>query len=167
MGCRMRRLDLTLPTPAENLACDEALLEWAEEQDRDWEFLRLWESPQPVVVVGRSSRIALEVCGDACRERDIPILRRSSGGAAIVAGPGCLMYALVLNPRPEAMTLPVWLRTFLDPNGGINWAELMAGSTLARSPTITIARRDGSMYRRATRCTSACVTCSMRCTYEL
>ena len=25
----MRRLDLTLPTPAENLACDEALLDWA------------------------------------------------------------------------------------------------------------------------------------------
>ena len=33
----------------------------------------------------------------------IPILRRSSGGAAIVAGPGCLMYAVVLSyeARPE------------------------------------------------------------------
>jgi N,N'-diacetylchitobiose transport system permease protein len=46
------------------------------------------------------------------------------------------MYALVLNPRPEAMTLPVWLRTFLDPNGGINWAELMAGSTLVAIPVV-------------------------------
>ena len=42
----------------------------------------------------------------------------------------------VLNPRPEAMTLPVWLRTFLDPNGGINWAELMAGSTLVAIPVV-------------------------------
>ncbi|MET0298090.1 MAG: carbohydrate ABC transporter permease [Microbacterium sp.] len=46
------------------------------------------------------------------------------------------LFALVLNPRPEAMTLPVWLRTFLDPNGGINWAELMAGSTLVAIPVI-------------------------------
>ena len=46
------------------------------------------------------------------------------------------VFALVLNPRPDAMTLPVWLRTFLDPNGGINWAELMAGSTLIAVPVV-------------------------------
>lgn len=99
----MRRLALTLPTPAENLACDEALLEWAEEEAPDGEFLRLWESPRPLVVVGRSSRVGLEVREDACRERGIPILRRSSGGSAIVAGAGCLMYAVVLSYklRPE------------------------------------------------------------------
>jgi lipoate-protein ligase A len=99
----MQRLELTLPTPAENVALDEALLEWAEDEDPEWEFLRLWESPQPAVVVGRSSRVPLEVHETACRERGIAILRRSSGGAAIVAGPGCLMYALVLSYklRPE------------------------------------------------------------------
>ncbi|MCD2441753.1 carbohydrate ABC transporter permease [Agromyces sp. SYSU K20354] len=46
------------------------------------------------------------------------------------------VFALVINPRPEAMTLPVWLRTFLDPNGGINWAQLMAGSTLVAIPVV-------------------------------
>ena len=46
------------------------------------------------------------------------------------------VFALVLNPRPGAMTLPVWLRTFLDPNGGTNWAELMAGSTLVAIPVV-------------------------------
>jgi lipoate-protein ligase A len=99
----MQRLDLTLPTPAENLALDEALLEWAEEECPEQEFLRLWEAPQPMVVVGRSSRVHLEVNEQECREKQIPILRRSSGGAAIVAGPGCLMYAVVLNheSRPE------------------------------------------------------------------
>ncbi len=30
-------------------------------------------------------------------ELGIPVLRRASGGAAIVIGPGCLMYALVLS----------------------------------------------------------------------
>jgi lipoate-protein ligase A len=95
----MRRSELTLPTPAENLALDEALLDWAEEENSEWEFLRIWESPQPVVVVGRSTRVAQEVDVDACSDRGIPILRRSSGGAAIVAGPGCLMYAVVLSYR--------------------------------------------------------------------
>jgi lipoate-protein ligase A len=99
----MRRLDLTLTSPADNVACDEALLDWAEEEDPEWEFLRLWESPQPVVVVGRSSRVALEVNDAACRARNVEIVRRSSCGAAIVAGPGCLMYAVVLSYklRPE------------------------------------------------------------------
>jgi lipoate-protein ligase A len=99
----MQLLDLTLPSPAENLALDEALLESAEEEDSERESLRIWELPQPVVVVGRSSRIEKEVNEHACIQRDIPILRRSSGGAAIVAGPGCLMYALVLSlrARPE------------------------------------------------------------------
>jgi N,N'-diacetylchitobiose transport system permease protein len=46
------------------------------------------------------------------------------------------VFALVLNPRPASMTLPVWLRTFLDPNGGTNWAELMAGSTLVAIPVV-------------------------------
>lgn len=95
----MRRLLLTLDTPAENLALDEALLDWAEAEDPAWEFLRLWESPRPIVVVGRSSRVDREVDRAACAERRIPVLRRSSGGAGIVAGPGCLMYAVVLSYR--------------------------------------------------------------------
>lgn len=99
----MQRYDLSLPTPAENLAFDEALLDWAEQESADGEFLRLWESTQPMVVVGRSSHVAKEVNEPFCRQENIPILRRSSGGAAIVTGPGCLMYALVLSyaVRPE------------------------------------------------------------------
>ena len=99
----MSRFDLTLPTPAQNLAFDEALLEWAEESAGNDEYLRLWESPDPIVVVGRSSRVAAEVNEAFCRRESIPILRRSSGGAAIVTGSGCLMYALVLSyaVRPE------------------------------------------------------------------
>ena len=99
----MNLLDLTLETPAENLALDEAILESAEDSGRPTETLRLWESPQPFVVVGRSSRVAVEVNEDVCRQRQIPVLRRCSGGASVVAGPGCLMYAVVLSYqlRPE------------------------------------------------------------------
>lgn len=100
----MQRLQLTLDTSAENIALDEALLDEAEATGPDAEYLRIWESPTPLVVLGRSSRAAEEVDLEACRKRGIPVLRRSSGGAAIVAGPGCLMYAVVLSydRRPEA-----------------------------------------------------------------
>jgi lipoate-protein ligase A len=93
----MRLLDLTLPTPAENLALDEALLDEAQRARVPTETLRLWEPSSVMVVVGRSSKIAAEVRADACRRRGIPILRRTSGGAAVVTGPGCLMYGLLLS----------------------------------------------------------------------
>jgi N,N'-diacetylchitobiose transport system permease protein len=44
--------------------------------------------------------------------------------------------ALVLNARPEMMTLPVWLRTFLVATGTTNWAAIMAGSVLMSIPVI-------------------------------
>jgi lipoate-protein ligase A len=93
----MKLLDLTLPTPAENLALDEALLDSAEADPREGEVLRLWELASHAVVMGRSSNAESEVNLPACRSRGVPVLRRSSGGAAIVAGPGCLMYAVVLS----------------------------------------------------------------------
>ncbi len=95
----MQYLDLTLTTPAENLALDEALLDEAEQADEPTETLRLWEPAGPMVVLGRSSKAAEEANREACTRLDVPILRRVSGGAAIVAGPGCLMYALVLSYR--------------------------------------------------------------------
>lgn len=99
----MRYLDLTLPGPPENLALDEALLEELEIAQRGDEVLRLWEPAEPMVVLGRSSKIAEEVRQDACQKLRIPVLRRPSGGAAVVVGPGCLMYAAVLDrrARPE------------------------------------------------------------------
>jgi lipoate---protein ligase len=108
--------DLTLDTPEENLALDEALLEEAELAEQPVEFLRLWESNAPVVVVGRSSQVAAEVKLSACRERGVPILRRVSGGAAIVAGRGCLMYAVVLSCRlrPALRSLDVAHRFVLE-----------------------------------------------------
>lgn len=105
----MHLLDLTFPTPEENLACDEALLNEAERSSQPRELLRFWESDRPVVVVGYSSHVEREVHQDYCRRSGIPILRRTSGGAAIVAGPGCLMYALVLSYqlRPQLRDLGV------------------------------------------------------------
>ncbi|MDX1961744.1 MAG: hypothetical protein SFX18_01245 [Pirellulales bacterium] len=116
--------DFTYNTPAENLAADEALLQSAESAALTWlslhdqltarksyttETLRLWESPRPCVVLGASSKFASEARLSACIANGVPILRRPSGGAAIVAGPGCLMYAVVLSTlcRPELQSIPV------------------------------------------------------------
>ena len=99
----MLLLDLSLPSAEANLALDEALLEQAEASGRPRECLRLWEPAAPVVVIGRSSLLEQEANEAACRQRCVPILRRTSGGAAIVAAPGCLMYAVVLSlqRRPQ------------------------------------------------------------------
>lgn len=112
----MQYLDLTLPTAAENLALDEALLDEAEAAATPRELLRCWELREPAAIVGRSSRVAVEVQVDACRSLGVPILRRISGGASVLAGPGCLMYSLVLSyeRRPQVRLLSHAHRHVLD-----------------------------------------------------
>jgi len=92
----MKLLDLTLPSPAENLACDEVLLDAAEAGDGE-EVLRLWEPREHFVVVGYANKVAMEVNVTACETRGIPVLRRCSGGGTVVQGPGCLNYTLILR----------------------------------------------------------------------
>ncbi|MCE9565386.1 MAG: lipoate--protein ligase family protein [Planctomycetes bacterium] len=91
----MRLLDLTLPTPAENLALDEALLLAAEEADAG-EVLRLWELPSLAVIVGSGGSVEIDVNSTACEAARIPILRRASGGGTVLLGPGCLCFSLVI-----------------------------------------------------------------------
>ena len=113
----MKLLDLTLDTAAANLALDEALLLWAEEQGNHEGLLRMWEPSTPLVVLGRSSQSAKEVELEFCHARGIEIGRRASGGAAIVTGPGCLMYAVVLSYEayPAARMIDQAHRTVLTP----------------------------------------------------
>jgi lipoate-protein ligase A len=92
----MRHLDLTLPSAAANLACDEALLD-ACDQHGGSEVLRFWEPRECFVVVGYSNQVAREVNLEACRQAGIGIFRRCSGGGTVLQGPGCLNYSLVLR----------------------------------------------------------------------
>ena len=92
----MHYLDVTLPTLAENLALDEALLLEAED-GRGGEILRLWEWPTPAVVLGAACRLKEDVDETACNTGGVPILRRSSGGGTVLLGGGCLLYSLVLG----------------------------------------------------------------------
>lgn len=103
----MNQLQLTLDTAAENIALDEALLEAAEALEITAPVLRLWESEEYFVVLGRSGDPAVEVNLTACQQDRVPVLRRSSGGGTVLAGPGCLMYAVVLDfaTYPQAQAI--------------------------------------------------------------
>ena len=46
------------------------------------------------------------------------------------------LLALVINARPEMMTLPVWLRTYQQVTSETNWAAIMAGSVLMTVPVL-------------------------------
>jgi lipoate-protein ligase A len=97
----MKYLDRTLRTPQENLAGDEALLDWCEEGSAD-EILRFWEPRQYFVVLGYSNRTRTEVNLDSCKRLGVPVLRRCSGGGTVLQGPGCLNYALVLRIHSDS-----------------------------------------------------------------
>jgi lipoate-protein ligase A len=100
----MLYLDRTLPSAAENLALDEALLLEAE-AGRGGEVLRVWEWPELAVVLGSGCRLAEDVDESACAADGVPVLRRSSGGGTVLLGPGCLLYTLVLDQeRDPALT---------------------------------------------------------------
>lgn len=92
----MHFLDLTLPSLAENLALDEALLLRAEEGEGG-EALRLWTWPNFAVVLGAGGVIVDDVHEIQCETDGIPIARRSSGGGTVLLGPGCLLFSLILN----------------------------------------------------------------------
>jgi lipoate-protein ligase A len=102
----MEYLDLTFPDPADNLACDEALLDSCDRGESAG-VLRFWEPQSYFVVVGYSNRDSNEIRLEACRKDNIPILRRHSGGGTVLLGPGCLIYAVVLRVNSDAPVLSI------------------------------------------------------------
>jgi lipoate-protein ligase A len=92
----MKLLDITLPSPTENLALDEALLD-AAEAGESGEVLRFWESQEMFVVVGYANKVAVEANTEECERDGIAIYRRCSGGGTVLQGRGCLNYSLILR----------------------------------------------------------------------
>lgn len=103
------------PRFSENLAFDEWLLARAAERRDGTETLRIWRPPAYAVVIGRGSKYGDEVNASYCESRGIPVFRRHSGGAAIVTGPGCWMYSVVLDliKRPGLRDLQVAHQTVM------------------------------------------------------
>jgi lipoate---protein ligase len=88
--------------PEAQLARDWGLFQSVENGTSE-NLYRCWHASRPVVVVGRNSHIDDDVIEDACRADGVPVLRRFSGGGAVVLAPGCLNYAIALScvSRPE------------------------------------------------------------------
>jgi len=63
---------------------------------------RVWQTSQMAVVLGVSLRVDREVDLDGCRDEGVAVLRRSSGGGAVVVGEGTLQYAFVLPYEHDA-----------------------------------------------------------------
>ena len=94
-------LSYELSNAAENLALDEALLDEMHDEMLGRCVVRTWMSSEPVVIVGSSSRLQKEVDCDACNSLGVQIVRRSSGGATVVLGPGCLVWSVLFQLPAE------------------------------------------------------------------
>jgi|GraSoiStandDraft_4_1057263.scaffolds.fasta_scaffold508800_2 Lipoate-protein ligase A len=101
----MNYCDLTFPTPAENLACDEALLDLCED-GLGSELVRTWEPSEHFVVLGYANKVASEVSQEFCDFNAVPILRRCTGGGAVLQGPGVLNYSLILRAEGDLHNIP-------------------------------------------------------------
>ena len=130
----MQRLELKLTAPAQQLAADEAVLDWCE-AGCGGETLAFWEPHEPFVVVGYANKVATEVNVAACAARGVPIFRRCSGGGAVVQLPGGLNYSLILRITENTPTRNITAanRFIMERNCGAIQAALGAPP-----PTVTV-----------------------------
>jgi lipoate-protein ligase A len=96
---------LSLPplSPTGHLAWEEAALDAVDAGEAS-PLLWFWESTVPFVVLGYGQAAAREAHLAQCQADGIPVLRRCSGGGAVVQGPGCLNYGLALLIEPSTPT---------------------------------------------------------------
>jgi lipoate-protein ligase A len=122
------------------------------ESDAGEEAVRVWESPAYAVVLGRSGVVSRDVNADACAADGVAIVRRDSGGGAVVLGPGCLSYSLVLSldRRPELRDVRASYRQIL---GWLVRALNVPGLEVRGETDLAIAGRkvSGNAQRRGAR----------------
>jgi lipoate---protein ligase len=82
--------------PEKQLALDWTMFQ-SVETARSATIGRAWRARQPLVVLGRHGRVEDDVIEENCRVDAVRVVRRDSGGGAVVLGPGCLNYAVVFS----------------------------------------------------------------------
>jgi len=147
----MRLVAADRSEPVEGVAFDAHLF-GSLEAGRGEEALHIWEARSPAVVVGRFGNVEREVIEPACRADGVPVVRRISGGGAVVVGPGCLNYSVVLSldDRPDMRDVARSYDLILG------WvAEALGVPGLRRAGASDLALRDrkigGSAQRRGRR----------------
>jgi len=146
---------VTLPSVEQNLALDEALLELAHEGLATTACVRTWMAAEPVVVLGSSSRVDEELDSLVCEAAGVRVVRRPSGGATVVLGPGCLMWS-VITPHPAGVPAVEAIHAaMLDPlaaaiNAALPAVAHHAGRRVARRGTsdLAISEPEGSERTR-------------------
>lgn len=133
--------DIHAGDPAEFLAWDDAFLD-AAEAGAGGEALWFWESPSPFVVVGYGQSLNQEVDLAAAKALGVPVFRRCSGGGAVVQGPGCFNYSLVLAMPDEGP-----FATITGTNSHIMERNRRALATLLPEPVVIRGHTDLAVVR--------------------
>lgn len=130
--------------PGQYLAWDEGFLD-AAESGACRELLWFWESPQPFVVVGYGQSIPVEVNQANSLQDRVPVLRRCSGGGAVVQGPGCLNYGLILGISDESGPT----HSITGTNRWVMDRQRRAFQTLLPQPVVVRGHTDLAMVRES------------------
>ncbi|HMK83549.1 MAG TPA: lipoate--protein ligase family protein [Candidatus Bathyarchaeia archaeon] len=96
---KWRLLCNSYPSPSQNLALEEALLECCE-LDKFTPTCRIWFN-SPSVVMGRFQNVSLEVNTQLCLKKRVQILRRFTGGGTLYHDEGNLNLT-ILRKRDQA-----------------------------------------------------------------
>ena len=130
---------------------DRQLFQRVEDGAADYGW-RLWENPAPTVVLGRFGRAAEEVFEAHCARDGVPVVRRISGGGAVVISAGCLNFSAVfsLEAFPELLNVA---RSFELILGGLASALAMEGLSVGGGTDLVVAGRkvSGNAQRRGRR----------------
>jgi len=110
---------------------------------------RCWENHTAAVVIGRHGNVETDVIHEACCADGVPIVRRFSGGGAVVLGRGCLNYAVALptGSHPEFSDVAASIQIVL---GAIVESLDVAGLTIGGEADLVLKRRkiSGNAQRR-------------------
>jgi lipoate-protein ligase A len=138
-------------TAEQHLAEDWRLFQLVEKGEADHAW-RLWEVNAPAVVLGRFGAATEEVFEARCQRDGVAVVRRFSGGGAVVIGSGCLNFSAVfaLPRHPEFLEVS---RSFNLVLGRVAAALAIDGLSIEGGTDLAIAGRkvSGNAQRRGRR----------------
>lgn len=116
--------------------------------DRSFETLLMWEAESLCAVLPRAGAAAAHL--SAAEGLEVPVLRRESGGGAVLLGPGCLNYALVLSLERRPALVDV-KQSYVKVLNGLLAALPVSGACAIGSDLVLDDRKFGGHAQRRTR----------------
>ena len=144
-----RLLFYTAPSPAEDLALEEAI-HLAVESGASPNTWRVWQAHAPAVILGTGQEAAKEADLDTAAKENVPILRRHSGGGTVIIGPGAINFSAfyLFQDLPGSQTIRGAMSAALQPV-----IQLLAGWKLkvqeAGISDLVVIAHDGALRKIA------------------